>query len=101
MTVGTTRYALMLDETGVIVDDGVVARLGIEHFYFTTTTSGATQIYRELSRLNAMWQLDCGIVNLTGARSAINLAGCYARQLLTKLTNIDLDSTAFPYIMSL
>ena len=98
MTVGTTRYALMLDETGVIVDDGVVARLGIEHFYFTTTTSGATQIYRELSRLNAMWQLDCGIVNLTGARSAINLAGCYARELLTKLTNIDLDSTAFPYL---
>ncbi len=98
MTVGTTRYALMLDETGVIVDDGVVARLGIEHFYFTTTTSGATQIYRELSRLLILWQLDCGIVNLTGTRSAINLAGCYARELLTKLTNIDLDSTAFPYL---
>jgi sarcosine oxidase subunit alpha len=98
MQVGTTRYALMLDETGVIVDDGVVARLGIEHFYFTTTTSGATQIYRELSRLLTMWQLDCGIVNLTGARSAINLAGCYAREILAKLTNIDLSSTAFPYL---
>jgi sarcosine oxidase, subunit alpha len=98
MTIGTTRYALMLDETGVIVDDGVVARLGIEHFYFTTTTSGATQIYRELSRLNTMWQLDCGIVNLTGARSAINLAGCYAPDVLAKLTNVDLSSTAFPYL---
>lgn len=98
MTVGTTRYALMLDETGVIVDDGVVAKLGIEHFYFTTTTSGATQIYHELSRLLTIWQLDCGIVNLTGARSAINLAGCYAREVLTKLTNIDLSSTAFPYL---
>jgi sarcosine oxidase, subunit alpha len=89
MKVGTTRYALMLDETGVIVDDGVVARLGIEHFYFTTTTSGATQIYRELSRLLTMWQLDCGIVNLTGARSAINLAGCYAQEVLAKLTSVD------------
>ncbi|WP_009630765.1 2Fe-2S iron-sulfur cluster-binding protein [Synechocystis sp. PCC 7509] len=98
MKVGTTRYALMLDETGVIVDDGVVARLGTEHFYFTTTTSGATQIYRELSRLLTMWQLDCGIVNLTGARSAINLAGCYAPEVLAKLTNIDLSSTAFPYL---
>ena len=98
MTVGTTRYALMLDETGVIVDDGVVARLGIEHFYFTTTTSGATQVYRELSRLNTMWQLDCGIVNLTGARSAINLAGYHAPDVLAKLTNIDLSSKAFPYL---
>lgn len=98
MTIGTTRYALMLDETGVIVDDGVVARLGIEHFYFTTTTSGATQIYRELSRLNTLWQLDCEIVNLTGARSAINLAGCYAPEVLTKLTNIDLSSADFPYL---
>ncbi len=89
MAVGTTRYALMLDEAGVIVDDGVIARLGIEHFYFTTTTSGATQIYRELSRLLTLWQLDCGIVNLTGARSAINLAGCYAREVLAKLTNVD------------
>jgi sarcosine oxidase subunit alpha len=98
MKVGTTRYALMLDEAGVIVDDGVVARLEVEHFYFTTTTSGATQIYRELSRLLTMWQLDCGIINLTGARSAINLAGYYARDILAKLTPVDLSNTAFPYL---
>lgn len=98
MKVGTTRYALMLDETGVVIDDGVIARLGSEHFYFTTTTSGATNIYRELSRLNTMWQLDCGIVNLTGARMAINLAGLYARNVLAKLTDLDISSTAFPYL---
>ena len=98
MKVGTTRYALMLDETGVTIDDGIIARLGAEQFYFTTTTSGATPIYRELSRLNTMWQLDCGIVNLTGARSAINLAGRYARDVLSKLTDLDLSSVAFPYL---
>jgi sarcosine oxidase, subunit alpha len=98
MKVGTTRYALMLDEAGVIIDDGVIARLGAEHFYFTTTTSGATNIYRELSRLNIMWQLDCGIVNLTGARCAINLAGPYAREVLSKLTDLDLSGNAFPYL---
>ena len=48
MKVGTIRYALMLDEAGVVIDDGVIARLKAEHFYFTTTTSGATNIYREL-----------------------------------------------------
>ncbi len=98
MKIGTTRYALMLDETGVTIDDGIIARLGAEQFYFTTTTSGATPIYRELTRLNTMWQLDCGIVNLTGARSAINLAGRYSRDVLSKLTDLDLSSVAFPYL---
>ncbi|PSB21891.1 FAD-dependent oxidoreductase [Phormidesmis priestleyi ULC007] len=98
MKIGTTRYALMLDETGVTIDDGMIARLGAEHFYFTTTTSGATAIYRELSRLNTLWRLDCGIVNLTGARSAINLAGQYSRDVLSKLTDLDLSSVAFSYL---
>ncbi|UBF30293.1 (2Fe-2S)-binding protein (plasmid) [Kovacikia minuta CCNUW1] len=98
LKVGMSRYALMLDEAGVIVDDGVIARLGADHFYFTTTTSGAAAIYRELSRLNTMWQLDCGLVNLTGARSAINLAGPNARHVLTQLTDCDLSGTAFPYL---
>ncbi|HEY9698881.1 MAG TPA: 2Fe-2S iron-sulfur cluster-binding protein [Trichocoleus sp.] len=98
LKVGMSRYALMLDEAGVVRDDGVVARLGTEHFYFTTTTSGAATIYRELSRWNTLWQMDCGLVNLTGARSAINLAGPNARALLAKLTDCDLSGVAFPYL---
>jgi sarcosine oxidase, subunit alpha len=98
LKVGMSRYALMLDEAGVVIDDGVIARLGTEHFYFTTTTSGATNIYRELSRLNTIWQLDCGIVNSTGARSAINLAGLHSRAVLAQLTDLDLSATAFPYL---
>ena len=96
MKVGMTRYALMLDEAGAIIDDGVIARLAPEHFYFTTTTSGATTIYRELTRLIAMWQLDCGIVNLTGTRAAVNLAGPYARDVLAQVTDLDLSS--IPYL---
>ncbi len=95
---GMTRYALMLDEAGVVIDDGVIARLGPEHFYFTTTTSGAAAVYRELTRLNTIWQLDCGIVNLTGARSAINLAGPQSRLVLAKLTDLDLSGATFPYL---
>lgn len=98
LKVGMSRYALMLDESGVVIDDGVIARLGEEHFYFTTTTSGAAAIYRELSRLNTMWQLDCGLVNLTGARSALNLAGPHAREVLASLTDLDLSANVFPYL---
>lgn len=98
LKVGMTRYAVMCDESGVVIDDGVVARLADDHFYFTTTTSGAATVYRELSRLNTMWRLDCGIVNHTGAFAAVNLAGPKSREVLAGLTGLDLSAAAFPYL---
>jgi sarcosine oxidase subunit alpha len=98
MKVGTTRYAVMCDESGVLADEGVVARLPDDVFYFTTTSSGAATVYRELSRLNTEWRLDCGLVNLTGAYAAMNLAGPASRQVLATLTDCDLSSEAFPYL---
>ncbi|MGK2951126.1 MAG: FAD-dependent oxidoreductase [Thiobacillus sp.] len=95
LKVGMTRYAVMCDESGVVIDDGVVARLADDHFYFTTTTSGAALIYRELSRWNTLWKMDCGIVNLTGAMAAMNLAGPTAKAVLEGLTDVDLS---FPYL---
>ncbi|GHT92263.1 aminomethyltransferase [Betaproteobacteria bacterium] len=98
LKIGMTRYAVMCDESGVIIDDGVVARLAEDHFYFTTTTSGAAAIYRELSRLNTMWQLDVILVNHTGAYAAVNLAGPKSRAVLARLTDLDLSGAAFPYL---
>ncbi len=96
MKAGSTRYAVMLDETGVIADDGVVARIAQEHFYFTTTSGNSASIYRELTRLNAIWRLDMGLVNLTGACCAMNLAGPDARAVLRRVTDLDLTEPAFP-----
>jgi len=98
LKVGMTRYGLMLDESGVIVDDGVIARLGQEAFYFTTTTGGSATVFRELLRLNALWGLNCSLVNVTGHRAAFNFAGPSSRELLQKLTDIDLSEVAFPYL---
>jgi sarcosine oxidase, subunit alpha len=95
---GMTRYGLMLDESGVIIDDGVIARLAEEMFYFTTTTGGSTTVFRELLRLNALWGLDCALVNVTGHRAAFNFAGPLSRQILQELTDIDLKDEAFPYL---
>jgi len=98
MKIGSTRYAVMCDESGVLIDEGVIARFAPEVFYFTTTSSGSPTVYRELSRLNAEWRLDCGLVNLTGALSAFNLAGPASRQVLARLTGMDLGAAAFPYL---
>ena len=95
---GMTRYGLMTDEAGVIIDDGVIARLAADHFYFTTTTGGSATVYRELTRLNTMWGLNVGIVNLTGHLAAVNLAGPVSRRLLQALTALDLADSAFPYL---
>ena len=98
LKVGMTRYALMLDESGVIIDDGVVARMGEERFYFTTTTTGSANVYREMTRLNTMWGMKVGIVNATGAYAAMNLAGPRSRDVLAGVTNLGLADDAFPYL---
>ncbi|MDR2625584.1 MAG: hypothetical protein LBC37_04565 [Zoogloeaceae bacterium] len=98
LKVGMSRYAVMCDEAGVIIDDGVVARLAEDHFYFTTTTSGAAGVYAELSRLHILWKLEVTLVNHTGAYAAVNLAGQKSRAVLSRLTDLDLSGAAFPYL---
>jgi sarcosine oxidase subunit alpha len=95
---GMTRYGVMLDESGVIVDDGVIARLTPELFYFTTTTGGSATVFRELLRLNALWGMNCALVNVTGHRAAFNWAGPRSRELLQPLTDVDLADDAFPFL---
>ena len=95
---GTTRYGLMVDETGVVIDDGVIARLGPECFYFTTTTGNSATLFREFGRLAAWWGMPVGLVNLTGHYAAFNLAGPASRAVLASLTDLNLDDAAFPYL---
>ena len=99
LRVGRTRYALLTDEQGVVVDDGVAARLGPDHYYVTASTSGAEQLYPLLLWYQAQWQLDVDIADVTPAYGAINIAGPMARRVLQKLgTEIDLSPEACPYL---
>lgn len=93
-----TRYALMVDESGVIVDDGIAARVAEDRFYVSATTSHADATFRTLSRHIVEWGLDVRLVNRTGTLAAMNLAGPHARKLLAPLTDIDLSEENFPYL---
>ena len=77
--VGRTRYALLTDETGVIIDDGVACRLHDRHFYVTATTGAVDQVYRLMGFWNQQWRLDVDIANVTAAYAGINIAGPNAR----------------------
>ena len=94
--IGEIRYALMVDESGVIVDDGMAARLAEQLFYITPSTSNAAAVYREMQRWQQRWQLDIGLVNVTGAYGAMNLVGPQSRAILSSLTALDISDTAFP-----
>jgi sarcosine oxidase, subunit alpha len=98
LKIGMTRYGLMLDEAGIVVDDGVVGRLGEETYYFTTTTGNSATVFRELGRLASWWGLNVGLANLTGHYAAFNLAGPAARVVLQKHTSLDLAHGSFSYL---
>ena len=40
LEVGQARYGLLLNENGIVVDDGIVARLGEQHYWVNTTSGG-------------------------------------------------------------
>ena len=98
MKPGTTRYAVMVDEAGTLIDDGVVARYDQQHFYVSTTTSASAAVYREMQKRVAEWQLDCILHNLTGHLSALNLAGPQCRSILAACTDLPLSAEQFPYL---
>ena len=46
--IGKCRYGLMLNEDGMVYDDGVTTRLGENHYIMTTTTGGAANVLGKL-----------------------------------------------------
>ncbi len=93
--VGKSRYVLLLDELGVVVDDGIATRLTDEKFFVTVSTSNAAAVYREMQRWMQIWKLDVVLVNVTGAYGVINVAGPLATKVLSKLVTLDFSEAAF------
>ena len=97
--IGRSRYALMTNEHGVVIDDGVCARFAENHFYVTATTSGVDRIYQQMLKWNAQWRLNVDIANVTAAISAVNVAGPDSRKVLEKVcSDLDLSAAGFAYL---
>jgi len=96
---GRSRYVLMTNEAGTIIDDGVACRLREDHFYVTATTGGVDRIYRSMLWWNAQWRLEVDISNVTAAYAAVNVAGPKSREVMAALTEgVDVSAEAFPYM---
>jgi sarcosine oxidase subunit alpha len=95
---GRSRYGVMCTEEGIVFDDGVGARLAPEHFYLTATTGNAEGVFQWLELWRATWRLNAVVLNRTSAFAAMNLTGPRARDVLARLTSLDLSAAAFPYL---
>lgn len=97
--VGRSRYVLMCERTGAVMDDGVACRLADDHYYVTATTGAVDQVYRQMLWWNAQWRMAVDIANVTPAWAGINIAGPRAREVLVRLGgDIDLSPQGFPYL---
>ena len=96
--VGKMKYSAMLNDDGMLIDDGVVTKLGDNDYYFTTSTgrAGATIEWMRYQARFEGW--DFHLVNLTDGLAAVNLAGPLARKVLAKITGDDVSNEAFPFM---
>ena len=101
LEVGRCRYGLMLKEDGMVLDDGVTARLGPDHFQMTTTTGGAAGVLSWLERwLQTEWpQLRVFLSSVTDHWATAAVVGPRSRDVLRKVCpDIDFSAEAFPFM---
>ena len=101
MRTGRCAYGIMLGEDGMLMDDGVMARLGEQSFYLTTTTGGAAHVLSWLELwLQTEWpELEVYLTSLTDQYSTIAVAGPDSRKVLEKVgCSVELDKDEFPFM---
>jgi sarcosine oxidase, subunit alpha len=86
LPVGSARYGALLNENGIVVDDGIVARLGPDHFWVNTTSGGAERTARAFEE----W-LQCEYIHhrvivmpVTSQWANVTVSGPLAWQLLAR-----------------
>jgi len=100
LDVGKARYGLMCKEDGMVFDDGVTACLADNHFLMTTTTGGAARVleWLEIYHQTEWPELKVYFTSVTDHWATMTLSGPNSRKLLAKVTDIDLDKDAFPFM---
>jgi sarcosine oxidase, subunit alpha len=101
LKIGKMRYGLMLNELGVIKDDGAVARLADTHFLIFTSSGGADSVAAWLEEwLQCEWvNFQVIVAPVTTASGVLILTGPNARAVLSKVgTDFDVSAEAFPHM---
>ena len=101
LAVGSCRYGVMCKPDGMVMDDGVTARLAGDRFLMTTTTGNAARVLDWLEEwLQTEWpelKVHCTTVTEQWATTAV--VGPNARRILKALApDMDFSNAAFPFM---
>ncbi|MAV82155.1 MAG: sarcosine oxidase subunit alpha [Pelagibacteraceae bacterium] len=97
----TARYALMLKEDGMVMDDGIVSKISNEHFIATTTTGGAANVLSHMEEFaQTEWpHLNVYLNSVTEQFCTFNISGPNSRSILKKVfKDINFDNQNFPFM---
>ena len=101
LAIGKCRYGLMLNEDGMVYDDGVTTRLGENHYIMTTTTGGAANVLSKLEDyLQTEWpELDVYLTSVTDHYATISVCGPNSRNIVsTIIDDLDFSDENFPHM---
>ena len=101
LAIGKCRYGLMLNEDGMVYDDGVTTRLGENHYLMTTTTGGAANVLGKLEDyLQTEWpELDVYLTSVTDHYATASVCGPNSKKILKKIIpDLDLSDENFPHM---
>jgi glycine cleavage system aminomethyltransferase T len=82
---GRSRYALLLNERGHVMDDGMILRESETRFVLTFTSGGAANAEMWLRDWIETWGLRVHVLDQTMSLAAVNVTGPLAGELLRRL----------------
>lgn len=101
LKLGRCRYGLMLTETGVIYDDGILACIAEDHYLVGTTSGHSGAVAEMLQEWLQCEFVDYDVVteDVTTSWAVVNINGKHARDVLeTFESNIDFSIESFGHM---
>jgi sarcosine oxidase subunit alpha len=80
--IGRSRYALLLNERGHVMDDGMILRMSDTRFVLSFTSGGAANAEMWIRDWVETWGLRVHVMDRTMSLAAINVTGPLAKELL-------------------
>jgi sarcosine oxidase subunit alpha len=101
LPVGKARYGVMLNDDGIVLDDGTTTRISDTQFYLTTTTAQAGEVMSWLEfLLQTQWRdLRVHVTSLTDEWGGMALSGPKSREALQlAFPDVDVSNQGLPYM---
>ncbi len=101
LPIGKARYGVMLNDDGLVLDDGTTSRISETQYYMTTTTAQAGEVMSWLEYLlQCHWtELDVHVASLTDEWGGMAVSGPGSREALQlAFSDVDVSNEALAYM---